>query len=124
VNHIRQLLGCRVKILVYIRIMKHTGSSPRKPTKSAIFIFSQKKGLYMWVDHFPKYYIASSTKNPIKSGLKRMLLYTIVLIPSMFFAPPGKFVSFSTSKRIEVCNRACWRENKDSFGILASFPTN
>jgi len=46
------------------------GSSHRKSAKSANFFFWQKKGLYMWVNHVPKYYEASSTRNPRNGGQK------------------------------------------------------
>jgi len=102
--YMRSPFRCRViqqNVCIHLR-----GSSPLKSAKSAIFVFSQKKGLYMWVHHFPEYYEASSTENPIKSGLKWKLSYTFVLILSMCFAPPGNF-GFSTLQRIEVCSRAC-----------------
>ena len=54
------------------------GSSPRKSAKSAIFSFLQKKCLYMWVDHVPKYYEASSTINLI-NGFFILYIYNCIL---------------------------------------------
>ena len=51
------------------------GSSPRKSAESAIFLFLQKKGLYMWVDHVPKYYEASSTINLLNGGFYIIYIY-------------------------------------------------
>ena len=51
------------------------GSSPRKSAKSAIFLFLQKKGHYMWVDLVPKYYEASSTINFLNGGFYITYIY-------------------------------------------------
>ena len=49
--------------------------------------FLQKKGLYMWVDHVPKYYEASSTRNLLNIYI--IYIYFIYLIYFYFFAEKG-----------------------------------